>query len=108
MAIFCLSIGVSAQGTATLTSAPTVVQTASKVIDAWHLAAVDADFDQYFSLMTKEGVFVGTDAGEHWENLALEGSHVVWSINSYNTVVLSIFNGQAPTACCLILHCLSG
>ena len=54
MAIFCLSIGVSAQGTATLTSAPTVVQTASKVIDAWHLAAADADFDQYFSLMTKK------------------------------------------------------
>jgi hypothetical protein len=72
MAIFCLSIGVSAQGTATLTSASTVVQTASKVIDAWHLAAVDADFDQYFSLMTKEGVFVGTDAGEHWENKAFK------------------------------------
>ncbi len=72
MAIFCLSIGVSAQGTATLTSAPTVVQTASKVIDAWHLAAADADFDQYFSLMTQEGVFVGTDAGEHWENKAFK------------------------------------
>ena len=72
MAIFCLSIGVSAQGTATLTSAPTVVQTASKVIDAWHLAAADADFDQYFSLLTAEGVFVGAEAGERLDNEAFK------------------------------------
>lgn len=67
-----LSMGLYAQGIPALTSEPTLIQQAAKVIDAWHLAAADADFDQYFSLMTKRGVFVGTDATEHWENKAFK------------------------------------
>ena len=39
-----------------------------KVVDAWHKAAADANFDKYFSLMTKKGVFIGTDASENWQN----------------------------------------
>ena len=38
------------------------------VLDAWHLAASEADFDRYFSLMTDAGVFLGTDATENWQN----------------------------------------
>ncbi|MDO6489958.1 MULTISPECIES: nuclear transport factor 2 family protein [unclassified Cellulophaga] len=38
------------------------------VVDAWHKAAADADFDAYFDLMTKDGVFIGTDATENWQN----------------------------------------
>lgn len=67
-----LSMGLYAQEIPALTSEPTLIQQAAKVIDAWHLAAADADFDQYFSLMTKRGVFVGTDATEHWENKAFK------------------------------------
>ncbi|MDG2415063.1 MAG: nuclear transport factor 2 family protein, partial [Flavobacteriaceae bacterium] len=67
-----LSMGLYAQEIPVLTSEPTLIQQAAKVIDAWHLAAADADFDQYFSLMTKRGVFVGTDATEHWENNAFK------------------------------------
>lgn len=37
------------------------------VLDAWHKAAADADFNAYFGLMADESVFVGTDAGEHWD-----------------------------------------
>ena len=37
-------------------------------LDLWHKAASDANFDAYFSLMTKEGVFIGTDATENWQN----------------------------------------
>ena len=40
----------------------------NKVLDAWHKAASDADFDTYFGLMTDEGVFLGTDATENWQN----------------------------------------
>ena len=67
-----LSMGLYAQEIPALTSEPTLIQQAAKVIDAWHLAAADADFDQYFSLMTKQGVFVGTDATEHWDNKAFK------------------------------------
>jgi len=37
-------------------------------LDAWHKAAADADFEAYFGLMTDDGVFIGTDATENWQN----------------------------------------
>ena len=40
----------------------------NKVMDAWHKAAAEADFDTYFNLMTTDGVFIGTDATENWQN----------------------------------------
>ncbi len=38
------------------------------VLDQWHLAAAQANFDKYFGLMTNEAVFIGTDATENWQN----------------------------------------
>lgn len=38
-----------------------------KVIDQWHLAAAQADFEAYFSRMTSDAVFIGTDAAENWQ-----------------------------------------
>ncbi|WP_239057477.1 nuclear transport factor 2 family protein [Muricauda sp. TY007] len=40
----------------------------NEVLDSWHLAASNADFDAYFGKMTKDGVFLGTDAMENWQN----------------------------------------
>jgi len=39
-----------------------------KVLTEWHQAAAEANFDTYFSLMTDDGVFIGTDATENWQN----------------------------------------
>ena len=39
-----------------------------KTLDAWHKAAANADFETYFGLMTSDGVFLGTDATENWQN----------------------------------------
>jgi ketosteroid isomerase-like protein len=36
----------------------------------WHKAAAEAKFDTYFSLMTNDGVFLGTDPTENWQNKA--------------------------------------
>ena len=41
-------------------------------LDLWHKAAAEANFDNYFNLMTKEGVFIGTDASENWQNEAFK------------------------------------
>jgi len=60
--IFLFSLQLAAQNTP--------LQMAAATIDAWHKAASKADFETYFSLMTPRGVFVGTDACEHWENKA--------------------------------------
>lgn len=43
----------------------TVINT---VLDAWHKAAADADFNVYFSKMTDDAIFIGTDATENWKN----------------------------------------
>ncbi|SHG73565.1 nuclear transport factor 2 family protein [Flagellimonas flava] len=40
----------------------------NSVLDTWHLAAAQADFESYFGKMTKDGVFIGTDATENWQN----------------------------------------
>ena len=40
----------------------------NKMLDSWHKAAADADFNAYFDKMTKDGVFIGTDATENWQN----------------------------------------
>ncbi|AEH01002.1 nuclear transport factor 2 family protein [Lacinutrix sp. 5H-3-7-4] len=39
-------------------------------LDNWHKAAAEANFNAYFDLMTKKGVFLGTDATENWQNEA--------------------------------------
>jgi ketosteroid isomerase-like protein len=37
-----------------------------KVLDDWHLAAANADYEAYFSRMTDRSIFIGTDATENW------------------------------------------
>ena len=44
----------------------------NSVLDAWHKAAGEANFDTYFRLMTTDGVFIGTDATENWQNQAFK------------------------------------
>ena len=40
----------------------------NKVLDAWHKSAAEANFETYFEAMTKESIFIGTDASENWQN----------------------------------------
>ena len=42
-------------------------QAIGQMIDDWHLAAAEADYDGYFSRMTNDAVFIGTDATENWQ-----------------------------------------
>lgn len=58
-----ISIGLLAQG-------PDTKKNINTVLDAWHNAASNANFDNYFELMTPDGVFLGTDATENWQNKA--------------------------------------
>lgn len=39
----------------------------NKQVDAWHLAAAEANFNDYFSIMSDDAVFIGTDATENWQ-----------------------------------------
>ncbi|MGB5667146.1 MAG: nuclear transport factor 2 family protein [Maribacter sp.] len=61
--VMLISIGLLAQG-------PDTKKNINTVLDAWHNAASNANFDNYFELMTPDGVFLGTDATENWQNKA--------------------------------------
>lgn len=40
----------------------------NQVLEDWHKAASEANFEHYFRLMTNDGIFIGTDATENWQN----------------------------------------
>ena len=41
-----------------------------QLLDKWHKDAADANFDKYFAATTRNFVFIGTDATEHWDKAA--------------------------------------
>ena len=57
--------------------APVAILTTNKqqiniTLDSWHKAAAKADYPTYFNLMTSNGVFIGTDPTENWQNEAFK------------------------------------
>lgn len=40
----------------------------NSIIDKWHKAASEADYETYFGILADDGVFIGTDASENWQN----------------------------------------
>ena len=38
----------------------------NSLLDSWHKAAAEAKFDTYFSIMTDDAIYIGTDATENW------------------------------------------
>ncbi len=40
------------------------------LLDEWHLAATNADFDNYFQKLDENSIYIGTDAGELWTKAA--------------------------------------
>ncbi|WP_037411116.1 nuclear transport factor 2 family protein [Shewanella fidelis] len=47
-------------------------QQAAKVLDALNQYSSIADWDNYFSLYTEDGIFIGTDVNEHWTKKQFE------------------------------------
>ncbi|NGY36900.1 nuclear transport factor 2 family protein [Flavobacterium sp. XN-5] len=42
------------------------------LMDSWHKAAAEAQFDSYFNMMTDDAIFIGTDATENWKKTAFQ------------------------------------
>lgn len=36
------------------------------ILNDWHKAAAEANFNNYFNVMTNDAIFIGTDATENW------------------------------------------
>jgi hypothetical protein len=41
-------------------------QNVMEIIDNWHRAAAEANYEAYFDAMAEESIFIGTDATENW------------------------------------------
>jgi hypothetical protein len=41
-------------------------QAINTMLDNWHKAAADVQFDNYFSYLTDDAIYIGTDATENW------------------------------------------
>jgi len=41
-------------------------------INAWHKAAAEANFDEYFGMMAEDAIFIGTDPTENWNKKAFQ------------------------------------
>ncbi|WP_291118729.1 nuclear transport factor 2 family protein [Flavobacterium sp. UBA6135] len=38
----------------------------NEILDQWHKAAAEANFDNYFNALSEDAIFIGTDATENW------------------------------------------
>lgn len=44
----------------------------NQILDDWHQAAAEANYEDYFSLMTADAIFIGTDPTENWKRKDFE------------------------------------
>jgi len=65
--ITILSINsISAQVKNTEENISAVKRQVNKTIGKWHKAASEANFENYFNMMTEDAIFIGTDPTENW------------------------------------------
>ena len=70
----------------------------NELLNEWHEAAAEADYDDYFSLIADESVFIGTDPTENWN----KKEFMEWSKQyfdrgkawSFSTLERNIFVGE--------------
>lgn len=39
------------------------------ILDNWHKAAANVNFDAYFDVLTDDAIYIGTDASENWNKM---------------------------------------
>lgn len=49
-----------------------LISSADSLLTNWHLAASEANFENYFDKMDSISIFIGTDASENWSKAAFE------------------------------------
>ena len=49
-----------------------IIQKTNSFLDQWHVAAAEANYNNYFGKMDSISIFIGTDAGENWNKKQFE------------------------------------
>lgn len=66
LSLFVL-VSIALIGCAQNTQSPQAdIDSINQVLDTYHQAAANGDWEAYFDLMSEDGVFIGTDARERW------------------------------------------
>jgi len=67
-ALFILAFAIFSQiGFAQNTkAAPNQTNAINMLLNKWHKSAAEAKFDQYFSFLSADAIYIGTDATENW------------------------------------------
>ncbi|MDG4946309.1 nuclear transport factor 2 family protein [Weeksellaceae bacterium KMM 9713] len=72
-----------------------------KVLNEWHHAAAVADEDAFFGAFAEDGIYIGTDATEHWTAKELQEWSVkafakesAWAFESYNRHIFFSKDGK--------------
>lgn len=61
-----LLLASSLAGFSQKTAAETETKAVAALLDEWHKAAADGDFEKYFGKLSDNSIFIGTDATENW------------------------------------------
>ncbi len=73
----------------------------NSTLENWHAAAANANFEDYFALMAEDGLFIGTDATENWQNTAFRefskpyfDKGKAWNFTTLERNIYTSKNGQ--------------
>ena len=73
----------------------------NSTLENWHAAAAKANFEDYFTLMADDGVFIGTAATENWQNTAFKefskpyfDNGKAWNFTTLERNIYTSNNGQ--------------
>lgn len=71
------------------------------ILNNWHKAAAEANFEDYFNAMSEESIFIGTDATENWNKKAFMNfakpyfdKGKAWNFKTLERNIYSSFNGE--------------
>ncbi|KIX21202.1 hypothetical protein SY27_10620 [Flavobacterium sp. 316] len=71
------------------------------ILNNWHKAAAETNFEDYFNAMSEESIFIGTDATENWNKKAFMNfakpyfdKGKAWNFKTLERNIYSSFNGE--------------
>jgi hypothetical protein len=71
--IILLAVGVTVFGqTQKAKTSVEAKKSITVLLDTWHKDAAEANFNNYFDVLTEDAVFIGTDATENWSKTAFQ------------------------------------
>jgi ketosteroid isomerase-like protein len=69
--LFIITLGITACSSYKPADAGTAdKQSINTLLDNWHVAAANGDYNGYFGKIADDGIYIGTDATENWDKKA--------------------------------------